>query len=742
MAGSILRPLAMGKVRPHQPTGHEIPPVNNELSLTLEAAPNTLAICPSGDLVAVGGRKIFLLCRLDRERGLLTPDKSLRDLPPKKAVNLNYSTLDIQWRPGNVNQLVSASPNGSVVLWNLQKGGKNKIEHVFSNHERTVNALCFHPRDDTQLLSGSQDMTTRLFDLRSNQEACCFKGPDAVRDVKFFPSGKDYFFTAAFDNGVVQFWDTRTPDTHVQTIAAHSGPVYSCEWLHEKETVLVTGGRDKNIRVFEVAGNLSAKSTSVISTILPVSKVHWRPSSKAEIASCYQILDSNISVWSTARPYIPSASFHNHGDVVTDFLWLNEKEILSCSKDNRLLVQTMSFTSKPVDHVSPISLSVGSHGEIAFSSRSSQTKTSSASRNPASFRSEPEDHRSALIEYKTSKIGSQSTFVECARRFAVCGSSVEELCQTNAKVCEDLHLQDKATTWRVLELLSHTPPCPPKVEVHQEPHNIGERRRHVSGRSGPDISLPSLPTKGRQSADVPDPEPYRETLGIEEDFMSMDSFKNDMEFFDEQNDEDLSDIAIAAKLQASTQEWELPTEDAHLLKQTRNISERPFSPGRGSSMSGAHNDLQSQKPLSVVPVHQDKVLPAWNSWPQVVAMIRHYSSKGDVQMSVTVLTVLRDQSSHLIVQSDEESGRHVLSASELTQWLAGYLDQLHQYKLWSVAAQIRATWPITGTLDTLPSHLSGGIPFGLSCGVCKRGLPKPRTHCLSCKTSTNLCAYW
>ena len=47
-----------------------------------------------------------------------------------------------------------------------------------------------------------------------------------------------------------------------------------------------------------------------------------------------------------------------------------------------------------------------------------------------------------------------------------------------------------------------------------------------------------------------------------------------VEFFDEQNDEDLSDIAIAAKLQASTQEWELPTEDAHLLKQTRNISER------------------------------------------------------------------------------------------------------------------------------------------------------------------------
>ena len=45
-------------------------------------------------------------------------------------------------------------------------------------------------------------------------------------------------------------------------------------------------------------------------------------------------------------------------------------------------------------------------------------------------------------------------------------------------------------------------------------------------------------------------------------------------------------------------------------------------------------------------------------------------------MSVTVLTVLRDQSSHLIVQSDEESGRHVLSASELTQWLAGYLGKL------------------------------------------------------------------
>ena len=47
-----------------------------------------------------------------------------------------------------------------------------------------------------------------------------------------------------------------------------------------------------------------------------------------------------------------------------------------------------------------------------------------------------------------------------------------------------------------------------------------------------------------------------------------------MEFFDEQNDEELSDVAIAAKLQANTQEWELPSADIHLLRKTKDIPER------------------------------------------------------------------------------------------------------------------------------------------------------------------------
>ena len=44
---------------------------------------------------------VFLVCQLSREQQELTTVLNLRDLPPKKAVNLNYSCLDIQWRPGS-----------------------------------------------------------------------------------------------------------------------------------------------------------------------------------------------------------------------------------------------------------------------------------------------------------------------------------------------------------------------------------------------------------------------------------------------------------------------------------------------------------------------------------------------------------------------------------------------------------------------------------------------------------------
>lgn len=61
-------------------------------------------------------------------------------------------------------QLATAPTNGSVVLWDVNKRFKNKLDHVFENcHQRAVNKLSYHPREPHVLLSGSQDYTMRIF---------------------------------------------------------------------------------------------------------------------------------------------------------------------------------------------------------------------------------------------------------------------------------------------------------------------------------------------------------------------------------------------------------------------------------------------------------------------------------------------------------------------------------------------------------------------------------------------------
>nr|CAD7435643.1 unnamed protein product [Timema monikensis] len=85
--------------------------------------------------------------------------------------NCNLPTLKQSHilRPVKHHILATAATNGAVVLWNLNRPSRSKQEHVFVDHKRTVNKVCFHSTEPTKLISGSQDGTMRLFDLRTKE---------------------------------------------------------------------------------------------------------------------------------------------------------------------------------------------------------------------------------------------------------------------------------------------------------------------------------------------------------------------------------------------------------------------------------------------------------------------------------------------------------------------------------------------------------------------------------------------
>lgn len=91
-----------------------------------------------------------------------------------KNLNLNFSCNDVAWNTIDDNYLATAATNGAVVLWNLNKTGRSKQEHVFVDHKRTVNKVSFHATEASWLISGSQDGTMKCFDLRTKEAVKTF----------------------------------------------------------------------------------------------------------------------------------------------------------------------------------------------------------------------------------------------------------------------------------------------------------------------------------------------------------------------------------------------------------------------------------------------------------------------------------------------------------------------------------------------------------------------------------------
>eukprot|EP01133_Synstelium_polycarpum_P008691 gene8691-10211_t len=260
---------------------------------------------------------------------------------------------------------IETATNGAVVVWNITREGARSVERVWTDHNRAVNKLAWHPEKSEYLLTGSQDTTLKLSDIRDANPCKVTFQPksEAIRDVQFHPFNPIQF-AAAFDNGTVQLWDIRKSTQAVEKITAHQGLVLTIEWHPEDKNIIASGGRDRAIRVWDITSGKNAPLHN-ISTISSVSRVKWRPSHRHQIASCSSIVDLQTHIWDIKRPYIPIASFTEHRDVPTGLIWRDSQQLISCSKDNFLLLNSVAEDAyQPYHHVRTTSIGWNVYNEL------------------------------------------------------------------------------------------------------------------------------------------------------------------------------------------------------------------------------------------------------------------------------------------------------------------------------------------------------------------------------------------
>ncbi|KAL5007040.1 hypothetical protein ScPMuIL_015846 [Solemya velum] len=449
------------------------PDLLQTVSCHTEGAINALALSKDGSHVVVAGRNVFKIYSIEDNQFY-----ERNNLRVGRHLNLNFSASDVSWNQVEDHMLASAATNGAVVIWDLNRLSKSKQEHVFQEHRRTVNRVNFHETEANLLISGSQDGSMKLFDVRRRAVSTTFSsGSTSIRDVQFCPANLGYFnFGAADESGNVQLWDMRRPDKVEKQLTAHSGPVFTIDWHPDDKNWLGTAGRDKMIKVWDLQ---KEKVIHLVQTIASVAQIRWRPSRRFHIASCSLLVDFSINVWDIRRPYIPFAAFEEHKDVATGIVWKKDDPhvFFSSGKDGFLYQHIFHDAKRPADHTIPAGIDMSIMGDIAFaySDKPGITgKSKSSGGRMSLFRKAPD--RSMQFTQVNSLMHmfsqwdesvSMEWFVTSAKEYLLKGRPVQELCEHNATVAEKLNRYQVAQSWRLLQNLFGTTVTSAHPPLHQ-----------------------------------------------------------------------------------------------------------------------------------------------------------------------------------------------------------------------------------------------------------------------------------
>ncbi|XP_053207319.1 GATOR complex protein WDR24-like isoform X2 [Panonychus citri] len=477
--------------------------VRKSFHTVVEGSVNSLATNKDANHVVVAGRNVLKMFEIRDDLNMFVEKINLR----VGKNQFNYNTNDISWSWLDENLLATAATNGMIYIWNVERNTRGKVETIFTDHRRTVNKICFHPSEVTLLLSGSQDGTMKLFDLRKKEVVTTFHSmSESVRDVQF-STFRESVFSAVQENGNVQIWDLRKNDKPERQFTAHNGPIYACDWHPEDRKWFATAGRDNTIKVWD----LSKKPNCCycIQTMASVARVVWRPNRRNNIASSSLNVDFSVYVWDIDRPFVPFAAFTEHSDITTAILWRNDPHtLISAGKDAILYQHSFKEAQRPASHANNIGLDLNIQGDVALAisdyivsksskdtnsstgsggsggggnnggdSKSETSSTKHVPKEPAIIqmgnstffpnKMNPFKKNSDLTEkFKCSssslrifgntnveKCLSMEWFVSTALRYKLFGKPFTELCDHNAEVSKELNRSQVSQTWKILRLL-------------------------------------------------------------------------------------------------------------------------------------------------------------------------------------------------------------------------------------------------------------------------------------------------
>lgn len=359
---------------------------------------NTIAINETGTHALIGGKGIFKTIKV--EEGHCNEDLNLRTTilsSPRNASGAprdiwQIDIADVAWAKGeHGDYVVAATSSGKIILYNLRIAGLQAA--LLYEHSRQVHKVTFNPHRGNLLLSGSQDGTVRLWDLRDVKAQASalhskrkFAGQaDGVRDVKWSPT-EGLEFACGTDSGDVQCWDLRNLKSPKAKISAHLLACNSIDW-HPDGKHLMSASSDRSVRVFDFSVNRPKNASWEIKTPYPVMNARWRPSCESSVLAdngarmCTQFITSYstdhpaMQLWDLRRPYLPFRELAPYRTwAPTDLLWHSQDLLWTVGREGVFLQTDMQYVPKLIDRRNLQALDVSPLNELSFSTQVRTTR--------------------------------------------------------------------------------------------------------------------------------------------------------------------------------------------------------------------------------------------------------------------------------------------------------------------------------------------------------------------------------